>query len=161
MTAWRGTWEGAGPAGTVIRNSRPEDHGRILRVCDAWWGKPVTHILPRLFLDHFHTTSLVAEEEGSLVGFLVGFPSQARPEEAYVHFAGVAPEQRRSGLARELYRLFTEAALAEGRGVVRAVTSPSNERSIAFHRSVGFAVTGPHEDYDGPGTDRMCFELRL
>lgn len=45
--------------------------------------------------------------------------------------------------------------------MVRAVTSPSNQRSIAFHRSVGFAVTGPHEDYDGPGTDRMCFELRL
>lgn len=161
MNAWSGTWESRGSAGTLIRNARPEDHRRILEVCDHWWGKPVTHILPRLFLDHFHTTGLVAEDEGELAGFLVGFPSQARPEEAYVHFAAVAPEQRRSGLARELYRLFIEAARAGGRSVVRAVTSPSNERSIAFHRSVGFVVTGPHEGYEGPGTDRMCFELRL
>ncbi|MFD6951889.1 GCN5 family acetyltransferase [Nocardiopsis sp. TSRI0078] len=144
-----------------VRTARPSDHPRIVAVCDDWWERPVAHILPRLFLDHFHSTSLVAERGGELAGFLVGFPSPSVPEEAYVHFAGVAPEHRRTGLASRLYRRFTDGARADGRTVVRAVTSPANERSIAFHRSHGFGVTGPHADYDGPGADRMVFTLRL
>lgn len=161
MNVWSGAWDGPGPGGTRIRHTVPGDHSWIIEVCDDWWGRPVAHILPRLFLDHFHTSSLIAVSGGEPAGFLVGFPSPSLPDEAYVHFAGVSPAHRRSGLARELYRLFIDAARADGRTVVRAITSPTNERSIAFHRSVGFTVTGPHEDYDGPGTDRMCFELRL
>ncbi|MFI6579390.1 GNAT family N-acetyltransferase [Nocardiopsis sp. NPDC050513] len=144
-----------------IRTARPSDHRRIIAVCDAWWGRPVANVLPRLFLDHFHTSSLTAEAGAELAGFLVGFGSPSRPEEAYVHFVGVAPEQRRSGLASRLYARFTEAARADGRTTVRAVTSPGNARSIAFHRAFGFTVTGPHADHDGPGVDRMVFELRL
>ncbi|MEU3020581.1 GNAT family N-acetyltransferase [Nocardiopsis sp. NPDC007018] len=159
--AWSGVWRGRGPGGVEVRNAVPDDHGRIVAVCDDWWGRPVAHILPRLFLDHFPTTSLVAEDDGGIAGFLVGFASPAHRDQAYVHFAGVAPEHRRSGLGRELYRLFTEAAREDGRSLVRAVTSVTNERSIAFHRSLGFAVTGPFDDYDGPGDHRMCFALRL
>lgn len=144
-----------------VRTALPSDHLRILAVCDDWWGRPVAHILPRLFLDHFHTTSLIAEAEGELAGFLIGFPSPSVPEEAYVHFAGVAPGHRRTGLANGLYRRFTDGAREHGCTVVRAVTSPANERSIAFHRAHGFTVTGPHADYEGPGVDRMVFTLRL
>ncbi|RKS06388.1 ribosomal protein S18 acetylase RimI-like enzyme [Nocardiopsis sp. Huas11] len=144
-----------------IRTARPSDHARFVAVCDEWWGRPMTHLLPRLFLDHFHTTSLTAEEGEELAGFLVGFVSPSDPEEAYVHFIAVAPEHRRSGLAGELYRRFADAARERGCAVVRAITSPANERSIAFHGAFGFTVTGPHPDYDGPGVDRMAFELRL
>jgi ribosomal protein S18 acetylase RimI-like enzyme len=153
-----------------IRAAKPADHARFAEVCDDWWGRPVRQMLPRLFLDHFHTTSLTAEAEAEpeggsgtpgLAGFLVGFDSPSDPEQAYVHFVAVGPEHRRSGLASELYRRFTDSARARGRTVVRAVTSPVNERSIAFHRAFGFTVTGPHADYEGPGVDRMVFELRL
>lgn len=144
-----------------IRAARPSDHARVVAVCDEWWGRPMTHLLPRLFLDHFHTTSLTAEAGDELAGFLIGFASPSDPEEAYVHFIAVAPEHRRSGLAGELYRRFADTARAQGRSVVRAITSPANERSIAFHRAFGFTVTGPLADYDGPGVDRMVFELRL
>ncbi|MER6626564.1 GNAT family N-acetyltransferase [Streptomyces sp. NPDC000931] len=161
MNAWSGEFESRGPGGVTVRNAVPDDHGRIIAVCDDWWGRPVAHILPRLFLDHFGGTSLAVEDDEGIAGFLVGFRSPDRAEEAYVHFTGVAPRHRRSGLGREMYRLFTDAARADGRSLVRAVTSPSNERSIAFHRSLGFAVTGPFADYDGPGDDRMCFALQL
>ncbi|OLT25864.1 GNAT family N-acetyltransferase [Nocardiopsis sp. CNR-923] len=144
-----------------IRTARPSDHLRIIGVCDAWWGRPIADVLPRLFLDHFHTSSLTAEVGEELAGFLVGFASPSRPEEAYVHFVGVAPEHRRSGLASRLYTRLTKVARVDGRSVVRAVTSPVNARSIAFHRALGFTVTGPHTDHDGPGEDRMVLELRL
>ncbi|WP_116247678.1 GNAT family N-acetyltransferase [Nocardiopsis sp. FIRDI 009] len=144
-----------------IRTARPSDHARIMAVCDDWWGRPIAGVLPRLFLDHFHASSLTAEAGEELAGFLVGFASPSRPEESYVHFVGVAPEHRRSGLASRLYERFVDAARRQERTVVRAITSPVNERSIAFHRAFGFEVTGPHADYEAPGVDRMVFELRL
>lgn len=136
---------------------------------DDWWGRPVRAVLPRLFLDHFAPTSLVAEEAGPgqaageprLAGFLVGFMSPSRPREAYIHFAGVSPDHRRAGLARQLYARFFELARADGRDLVRAITPPRNEVSIAFHSSLGFTVTGPVPDYHGPGADRVLFERRL
>jgi len=74
---------------------------------------------------------------------------------------GVAPAQRRSSLGRQLYATFLELATADGRRVVRAVTSPVNEASIAFHRRLGFAVRGPVSGHNGPGTELMVFERHL
>src|SRR6185369_13159513 len=67
----------------VIRPARAADYDPIAAVVDDWWGRPVLPGLPRLFLEHFHRTSLVAEEDGALVGFLVGLLSPSRPDEAY------------------------------------------------------------------------------
>ena len=47
-----------------LRPARPEDYERIAAVADDWWGRPILQVLPRLFLDHFHRTSLVAERSG-------------------------------------------------------------------------------------------------
>ena len=145
--------------GWEVRTARPDDHAGIVRVVDEWWARPVAAALPRLFLDHFHTSSLVAERRGELVGFLVGFMSPSLPDEAYVHFAGVHPELRGTGLGRELYGRFIAAAGAQGRTVIRAITAPSNHASIAFHRRLGFEVSGPVANYDGPGVDRVLFRL--
>ena len=38
---------------------------------------------------------------------------------------------------------------------MRAVTSPANERSVAFHRALGFDVERVDEDYDGRGEARV------
>ena len=97
-------------------------------------------LLPRLFFEHFRQTSFVAEEDGELLGFLNGFLSQSSPDEAYIHFVGVRPDRRGGGLARELYERFFVVARANGRSLVRSVTSPMNDGSIAFHRALGFDV---------------------
>lgn len=146
----------------TIRSARPEDYDTIVAVVDTWWGRPVTGLLNRLHLNHFCDTSLIAEDgEGELVGFVVGFLSPSRPGEAYIHFAGVAPGVRRTGLARSLYERFFAAAREEGRTVVRAITSPQNVRSIAFHTAMGFHCSQPVADYDGPGQDRVLFSRSL
>jgi ribosomal protein S18 acetylase RimI-like enzyme len=122
----------------------------------------VLPILPRLFLDLFWSTSLVADDEtGALKGFLVGVLSPSDRSEAYIHFVGVSPVTRGSGLGRALYRTFFALAAADGREVVRALTSPVNTGSIAFHRAMGFDVTGPVEGHNGPGTAYVLFERRL
>jgi predicted GNAT superfamily acetyltransferase len=148
-------------ADITLRTARAADYDSIIAVVDEWWGRPVHHALPRLFLDHFHNTSLIAERGGELAGFLVGFCSPAQPDCAYIQFVGVAPTERKSGLARTLYRAFFELAAKDGRRRVRAVTAPVNSTSIAFHAAMGFTVTGPLEDYDGADSAKMLFERRL
>jgi ribosomal protein S18 acetylase RimI-like enzyme len=145
------TWE--------VRMARPDDHDAIIEVVDEWWGRPVAAGVPRLFLDHFYTSSLVAETSGELAGFLIGFVSPSRPDEAYIHFAGVRPDLQRAGLGRELYERFIAGAVELDRTVIRAITSPSNHESIEFHRRLGFEVFGPVPDYNRPGLAHVRFEL--
>ncbi|WP_329086227.1 GNAT family N-acetyltransferase [Actinomadura citrea] len=144
-----------------LRPAEPDDYDRIVGVVDDWWGRPIRAILPRLFLDHFHRTSLVAEDGVGLAGFLIGLLSPSMPDTAYIHFVGVAPRLRGNGLARRLYHQFFDLAATERRTEVKAITSPQNLGSIAFHAAMGFTVTGPVADYDGPTIDRVVFQLRL
>jgi ribosomal protein S18 acetylase RimI-like enzyme len=146
-----------------IRPAQPSDYGRVIQHVNVWWGgREMAPMLPKLFFLHFEGTSFVAEDEGgALTGFLVGFLSQSDPAEAYVHFVGVAPAHRGSGVGRDLYETFFEAARSHGRGVVRCVTSPVNEPSVEFHRALGFEVERVARDYDGPGEDRVLLIRRL
>ena len=145
---------------TVVRHAEPTDYGRVIDVVDSWWGgREMAAMLPKLFFVHFRDTSFVAEDDGGLAGFLCGFRSQTFADEAYIHFVGVDPEHRGSGLGRRLYERFFEAIAP--RTVVRAVTSPVNERSVAFHQAIGFEIDRVDEDYDGRGEARVLLVKRL
>ncbi len=147
----------------AIRHAQPSDYGRVIGRVNAWWGgREMAPMLPKLFFLHFEGTSFVAErEDGQLAGFLVGFVSQSDPEEAYIHFVGVDPEERGSGLGRQLYERFFDAVREHGCSVVRCVTSPLNEDSVAFHRALGFEADRVAADYDGPGEDRVLLMKHL
>jgi ribosomal protein S18 acetylase RimI-like enzyme len=145
----------------TIRTARAADYDAIAAVVNDWWGREVLPGLPRLFLDHFHSTSLIAEAEDGLSGFLVGFVSPSAPDEAYIHYVGVRPDARSQGLARALYARFFEIARAHGRHTIKAITSPINHTSIAFHRRMGFTVTGPIPAYNGPNNPFTTFTQTL
>ena len=143
-----------------VRHAEPADYARVIAVIDQWWGgRPMAAMLPKLFFVHFRDTSFVAEDDEGLAGFLCGFRSQTYADEVYIHFVGVDPARRGSGLGRALYERFF-AAVAP-RTVVRAVTSPVNEGSVAFHQALGFEVERVDEDYDGLGEVRVLLVKRL
>jgi ribosomal protein S18 acetylase RimI-like enzyme len=146
-----------------IRHAQPSDYGRVIGRVNSWWGgRDMAPMLPKLFFVHFEGTSFVIDDdEGQLAGFLIGFLSQADDDEAYIHFVGVAPEHRGEGIGRSLYERFFDEARSHGRKRVRCVTSPVNERSVAFHEAMGFAVEKVAEDYDGPGEDRVLLVKQL
>ena len=123
-------------------------------------------MLPKLFFVHFRATSFVAEKDGNIVGFLVGFVSQTYPNEAYIHFSGVHPAFRKQGIGHELYEHFFKTVKKLGCTVVRCVTSPVNKGSVAFHQRLGFATEPSKrmiegipvvENYDGRCEDRVLF----
>ncbi|MBZ4015836.1 GNAT family N-acetyltransferase [Streptomyces purpurogeneiscleroticus] len=182
------------PAGVTVRHPRPSDHAVLQGALTDWWGgqggeagaQQRRLLLPRLFLQHFSETSFFVErapegasgsvsEDGAagevaLRAFLIGFLSQTDPETAYIHFVAVHPEEQRSGLGSALYRRFFDVARGHGRSRVRAITSPANRNSIAYHTRMGFRIepgdrtedgVGVHTDYDGPGLDRVSFVREL
>jgi predicted GNAT superfamily acetyltransferase len=154
-----------------IRPIRPTDYRPVISVVDDWWGgRQMADMLPRLFFEHFTDTCFAAERDGELAGFLIGFRSQSRPAEAYIHFAGVHPGERGRGLGRRLYEHFFAAVRAQHCDLVRAVTAPVNHGSIKFHQQMGFAIE-PGDTaidgvpvtagYDGDGQDRVRFVKTL
>jgi ribosomal protein S18 acetylase RimI-like enzyme len=154
-----------------IRPIRPQDYQAVMSVIDDWWnGRQMADKLPRLFFEHFTDTSFAAERHGELAGFLVGFISQSRPGEAYIHFVGVHPDERGRGLGRRLYEHFFAAVRARGCELVRAITAPVNQGSIGFHRQMGFGIEPGDSEingvpvtsgYDGSGHDRVRFVKNL
>jgi ribosomal protein S18 acetylase RimI-like enzyme len=151
----------------TIRPIRPSDCRLVISVIDDWWdGRHMADMLPRLFFEHFTDTCFAAERDGELVGFLVGFTSQSRPGEAYIHFVGVHPGERGHGLGRRLYEHFFAVVRARGCDQVRAVTAPVNQGSVRFHQRMGFDIEPADTeaggspvaaDYDGSGQDRVRF----
>jgi ribosomal protein S18 acetylase RimI-like enzyme len=152
-----------GRMSVAIRPAHPSDYGRVIGRVNVWWGgRDMAPMLPKLFFVHFEGTSFVAEDkDGGLAAFLIGFLSQTEPDAAYIHFVGVDPERRGSGLGRELYEHFFDAVRTHGRRRVRCVTSPSNHESVAFHGAMGFEAERVVADYDGPGEDRVLLVRNL
>ena len=150
-----------------VRQLSTADYPLVISVIDQWWGgRQMANMLPRLFFEHFSDTSFAVERDSQLVGFLTGFISQSRPGEAYIHFVGVDPAERGGGLGRLLYEAFFRAAEARDCILVRAVTSPVNRGSVAFHQRMGFQLEPGDTEidgipvssaYDGPGSDRVRF----
>ena len=111
-----------------IRGLTPDDYAPIIAVVDAWWGRTVASMLPKLFFVHFHQASFVAEDHGERIGFVVGFLSPALPDEAYIHFVGVNPDYRGRRVGRELYERFFQ--MARGQSLPSPVCDLIAERGV-------------------------------
>lgn len=144
-----------------MRTASPGDYDAVISHLDDWSGRPVAAALPRLFFDLFWATSLVIDGPAGPEAFLIGVLSPSDDRHAYIHFVGVAPHARQRGYGRALYEEFFRRAQAAGRTTVAAVTAPVNVKSAEFHRALGFSVTGPVRDYNGPGRDMLTFKRDL
>ena len=99
----------------IFRRPIPDDWERVLAVMPAWWdGRDLRALLPKIFFEHFRSSSLLVEHEDALIGFLVGFCCPDHDDEAYIHFAGVHPAWRAP-----------TAALSSARSQPRSTPAPS------------------------------------
>ncbi|MCI3245638.1 GNAT family N-acetyltransferase [Streptomyces spinosisporus] len=137
------------------------DHARY------WGERDLRHLHLLALVQEFGETCLVARaaddgghegEGGGVLGYLIGFVTPDRT--GYVHLVATRDDARGTGLGRELYAAFTEAARRQGAVRLKAITSTGNTGSVAFHRSLGFEVR-TEEDYNGPGETRVVFRRAL
>jgi len=145
------------------------DFDQILTDFVDFWGDERTKRLhDHVYLYEFGTSAYVIKEDVRVVAYLFGLLSQTAPI-AFVKFVGVRHSHKRKGIGRRLYEHFTEFAKANGCQELKAVTSPTNKVSIAFHRKLGMELIGePDEegtpvvrDYGGPGIHRVEFRRKI
>ena len=145
------------------------DFDQILREIKDFWGDERTLFLHHpMFVHEFGNSAFVIKEGQQVIAYLFGFISQAAPV-GYVHAIGVRRSHQRQGLGRMLYDRFTRFARKHGCRELKALTSPGNKTSIAFHRSIGMEPAGePDEegipivkDYSGPGVHRVVFRKKI
>ncbi len=154
-----------------IRNIQPEDYLPVISVIDDWWGgRKMSHLLPRLFFEHFRDTRFIIEQDDQIVAFLIGFLSHSQPDEAYIHFVGVHPDNRKQRLGKTLYKLFFKTVHRRNRTIVRCITSSVNTGSIAYHTRMGFQIEPQdtqkdgisyNANHDGIGESRVHFVKRI
>jgi GNAT superfamily N-acetyltransferase len=136
------------------------DFDQIVDRLPAFWGERDLAVLHHpMFIHEFGDSAFVVRDEhGGVAAYLFGFV--VPPALAYVHLVAVRDDQRGRGLARLLYERFQELAHERGCDRVKAITTPGNTASIAFHRALGMdAAEVP--DYAGTGRARVVFSAHL
>src|SRR5262249_29678297 len=150
---------------TEISICTQQDYNQILGELHEFWGARDTLLLHHSFLIHeFGTSAFVIRTNGQVVAYFFGFVSQTEPV-GYVHTVAVRTSARRQHLANQLFRHFTQFARAHGCRHIKAITTPTNFDSIAFHKSLGMQLLGePNSvgipvvsDYAGRGAARVVF----
>lgn len=151
-----------------IRGITKPDFDHIVSVLDRWWGGPSRDLAHPILFYELGQLGLVADEGGSVLGFLLGFLAEptgataaadpAGPAErtAYIHLVGIHPDHRRRGVGKLLYEAFLEQAERRGATRAKAITTVGNEGSVDFHRALGFEVI-EDANYAGPGRGRIVF----
>jgi len=141
------------------------DFDQVLTDFAAFWDHERTVALHHpTIINEFGNTAFVIREGDKVTAYLFGFFSQAAPV-GYINLLAVRREYRKKGLARSLYAHFEKVAREHGCRQLKAITSPVNTRSIAFHKSIGMMPSGKDiedgvpviRDYAGPGKDRVVF----
>lgn len=147
----------------AIEGVRDGDLAEILRNYERFWSD---RDLPRylhhpIFFLEFRDTAFVARNlgNGEISGYLLGFV--APTGDGYVHFIAVRDDSRTLGVGRALYEAFEKAARERGAVALKAITSPENEGSVAFHRRAGFTEMVRVEDYGGSGRTRIVMRKPL
>jgi GNAT superfamily N-acetyltransferase len=145
------------------------DFDQIITDFVDFWGDERTKSLHNpILLYEFGNSAFVAKEGDKVAGYLFGFISQTEPV-GYIKFIGVRQSYQKRGIGKRLYEHFARFAKGKGCKELKAITSPSNKVSIAFHKSIGMKLSGePNEegipvvrDYSGPGIDRVVFKKKI
>jgi GNAT superfamily N-acetyltransferase len=152
-----------------IETCTVEDYHEILTYLAEFWGSDRTQTLHHpMFVREFRDTALVVRDGGRIAGYLFGFVAPAEPV-GYIHLVAVLEGYQRRGFARRLYRHFARIASGQGCRELKAITTPGNARSIAFHTALGMTAEGEPNalgvpvvrDYSGPGEDRVVFRMPI
>jgi GNAT superfamily N-acetyltransferase len=145
------------------------DWDQIIKDFVDFWGDERTKSLHNpILLYEFGNSAFVMKEGEKVVGYLFGFISQTEPV-GYVKFIGVRQSYQKRGIGRKLYERFAKFAKEKGCKELKAITSPSNKVSVAFHQGIGMKILGePNaegvpvvKNYSGPGIDRVVFKKKI
>jgi len=138
-------------------------------IVDFWGSDRTLHLHHPYLIYEFGNTAFIIKEQDQVIAYLFGFYSQTESS-AYVHLLGVREKYQRQGLGVLLYDHFINLAKSKGIAKIKAITTASNSKSIAFHKNrIGMTLLGePNEagvnvvrDYSGMNKHTVVFEKRV
>jgi diaminobutyrate acetyltransferase len=110
-----------------------------------------------LLCDRFAETTILAEKDGELAGFVLGLIPPEAPDVVFVWQIGVASFARGQGLARALLERLMAAPACRRVRYLETTVTPSNEASIATFRSFARHAGAPMIRSEGGGYDGSLF----
>ncbi len=113
----------------------------------------------RRFLRMPTAEGVLAEENGTLAGFAIGYLSDGRI--AHVVTLDVRPERRRGGLGKLLLEDLLARLARAGAREGRLEVSTENTGAIAFYEKLGFRARRRLSDYYAPGRDALEMEKKF
>jgi GNAT superfamily N-acetyltransferase len=153
----------------TIDHCTRQDFEQILSDIVEFWGtNAVLSVHHPTLVEEFDSTAFVIRDSGKVVGYLFGYFAQEKPY-FYIHLVAVRDSHKGQGIASRLYRHVEQMARAHGMSALKAITGVGNTRSMAFHQSMGFELTGNAErdgvrfveNYSGLGKDRVVMVKSL
>jgi GNAT superfamily N-acetyltransferase len=123
-----------------------------------------------LYAELFSSTCPVAVEDDELIGVVIAFRSQDKPDDVYIQDVVTHPDHRRRGIAGSLLDSLRQQATTWGCRRLYLTSEPDNTPAQATWRSLGFTnVPGDRtvngvsviSNYKGPGKDRAVYELTI
>lgn len=88
-----------------------------------------------LLADHFRDTTILAESDGEVVGFVAAYRPPTHPDTVFVWQVGVHPKMRGRGLARSILDALVGRPGCEGVRYLEATVTPSNAASRRLFES--------------------------
>lgn len=161
----------------LLREYRPDDLETIHHINEAEVPAVGTETIEDLAAIAAESTiALVAEVDGTVVGFcLVLAPGAAYDSINYLWFSGryddfvyldrvaIRPEFQGRGIGRAIYadveRLTAERRPGATQFTLEVNLRPRNDRSLAFHATLGFAEVGQQETDYGARVSLMAKPL--
>jgi GNAT superfamily N-acetyltransferase len=131
---------------------------------EFWDDRDTRHLHHPMLVREFGNSAFVIRDGSRVVAYLFGFISQTEPV-GYLHLIAVHASARRRRLGETLFAHFVDFARRHGCQHIKAITTPTNAGSIAFHKSLGMELRGEPDangvpvvrDYAGRNEPRVVF----
>lgn len=145
----------------TIRKADLEDISQIRAVGSASWRATYPGIFPPEFIEHAleqwwseagfqrsisnaATCNLVAEQDGRIVGMLMGTVSPGEEGQVHLFRLYIHPDHFGQGIGKQLWQAYLHHLAPEVKRVDLDVEL-QNARAIQFYARLGFQETGIHE----------------
>jgi ribosomal protein S18 acetylase RimI-like enzyme len=152
-----------------ISNCQPSDFLQIIDDLEDFWGstRTLSYHHP-MFVHEFGDTAFVIKRNNLVIAYLFGFLSQ-KEKRGYIHLIGVRQSFQQKGMGRQLYDHFIKYLKQREIHELKAITTPTNEKSIKFHQKMGMTMVGEKnkdgihviKNYSGRGQDRVVFTMKF
>jgi [ribosomal protein S18]-alanine N-acetyltransferase len=142
----------------MIRHFAPEDFQEIVEVEKEAFSEHDSLVYMN-FYEMVGDGFLVAEQDGKVVGYVVGYRSAEN--EGHIFSVGVREEYRGRGIGTELIHMICGIFVANGLKYARLEVRNSNKKAQKLYRSIGFVPCWTEKKYYTDGEDGMVMKMHL